>query len=124
MSRELSGHNVIVHEISHKLDMLNGKANGMPPLHFSMRRDQWTATFSQAYRQLNQRLEHHHQVCINPYAATSPAEFFAVFTECFFCAPEILNTHFRDVYQQLRLYYRQDTLSRMVSDKTLVHKKL
>lgn len=124
MHRKQQGQNVILHEISHKLDMLNGRANGMPPLHFSMQTEQWTATFSQAYQQLNQRLEHHHRVCVNPYAATSPAEFFAVFTEYFFCAPEILNIHFREVYQQLRLYYRQDPLSRMESDKTLVHKKL
>ena len=124
MHRQQQGHNVIVHEISHKLDMLNGRANGMPPLHFSMQTEQWTATFSQAYKLLNQRLEYHHRVFVNPYAATSPAEFFAVFTEYFFCAPEILNIHFREVYQQLRLYYRQDPLSRMVSDKTLVHKKL
>lgn len=30
------GHNVIIHEIAHKLDMLNGVANGIPPLHVSM----------------------------------------------------------------------------------------
>ncbi|MGP1665285.1 MAG: zinc-dependent peptidase, partial [Rhodanobacter sp.] len=27
------GHNVVVHEMTHKLDMLNGDANGFPPLH-------------------------------------------------------------------------------------------
>jgi len=32
----LPGHNVIIHEIAHKLDMLNGAANGMPPLHVTM----------------------------------------------------------------------------------------
>ena len=47
----------------------------------------------------NHRLEQHHRVCINPYAATSPAEFFAVFSEYFFCAPEILSIHFADIYQ-------------------------
>jgi len=109
------GHNVIVHEIAHKLDMLNGRANGMPPLHFSMKAEQWATSFSLAYQKLNQRLMHHHRVCINPYAATSPAEFFAVFSEYFFCAPEVLHTHFADVYQQLKLYYQQDPLSCMVA---------
>ena len=53
-----------------------------------------------------------HRVCINPYAATSPAEFFAVISEYFFTAPEILHTHFADIYQQLQLYYRQNPLLR------------
>lgn len=106
------GHNVIVHEIAHKLDMLNGRANGMPPLHVAMQATQWTAALSSAYKQLNQRLEHHHRVCVNPYAAASPAEFFAVFSEYFFCTPDILQTHFANVYEQLRLYYRQDPFSR------------
>ena len=104
------GHNVIVHEIAHKLDMLNGLANGMPPLHVAMQTTQWTAALSAAYEELNQRLEDHHRICVNPYAATSPAEFFAVFSEYFFCAPDILHTHFTHVYEQLRLYYRQDPL--------------
>ena len=106
------GHNVIVHEIAHKLDMLNGLANGMPPLHVAMQTTQWTAALSAAYEDLNQQLEDHHRVCVNPYAATSPAEFFAVFSEYFFCTPDILHTHFAHVYEQLRLYYRQDPLHR------------
>ena len=110
MQRQQQGHNVIVHEIAHKLDNLNGSANGMPPLHVTMQTTQWTAAFSNAYQQLNLQLEHHRLVCINPYAATSPAEFFAVFSEYFFCAPEILKAHFTEVYRQLELYYRQDPL--------------
>lgn len=109
------GHNVIVHETAHKLDMLNGKANGMPPLHRTMQRTHWTTAFSEAFELINQRLELHRRVCVNPYAATSPAECFAVFSEYFFSAPDILSNHFADVYQQLRLYYRQDPLSRMSS---------
>ena len=107
------GHNVVVHEIAHKLDMLNGSANGMPPLHFSMQTTEWTEACAQAYEILNQRIEHGHPVCINSYATTSPAEFFAVCSEYFFAAPEILHTHFSEVYQQFRLYYRQDPLSRI-----------
>jgi MtfA peptidase len=26
----------VIHELAHKLDMLNGAANGMPPLHSNM----------------------------------------------------------------------------------------
>jgi MtfA peptidase len=111
------GHNVIIHEIAHKLDMLDGSANGIPPLHVTMPVSPWTDAFSAAYALLNERLEHHHPVCVDSYAATSPAEFFAVFSEYFFCAPDILDANFRDVYRQLQLYYRQDPLSRVRSDK-------
>lgn len=115
------GQNVIIHEIAHKLDMLNGRANGMPPLHSDMHHLQWTAALSEAYELLQQRLEHHHGICVNPYAATSPAEFFAVFSEYFFCAPELLHSHFAGVYEQLRLYYRQDPLSRCRSIHPPLH---
>jgi MtfA peptidase len=107
-----SGRNVVIHEIAHKLDMLNGSADGFPPLHHSMAISEWTTALSAVYENLVGRVEHHHRVCINPYAATNPAEFFAVISEYFFCAPEILQSHFADVYRQLALYYRQDPLLR------------
>jgi len=107
-----SGRNVVIHEIAHKLDVLNGRTNGYPPLHTGMSVPQWTAVMTDAYQHLLTRLEHHHHPCIDAYAATSPAEFFAVISEYFFCSPDILKTHFADVYQQLRLYYRQDPLLR------------
>ena len=105
--------NVILHEFAHKLDMLNGAANGMPPLHYGMVREEWTAALSQAYESLYHQLERHHHTAIDPYAAGSPAEFFAVLTEVFFQQPERLNHLYPDVYRQLRLYYRQDPLARI-----------
>ncbi|MFA5984049.1 MAG: M90 family metallopeptidase [Methylococcaceae bacterium] len=110
------GRNVVIHEIAHKLDVLNGSADGFPPLHYGMPITDWTSAFSSAYDSLVHRVEHHHSICVDPYAATSPAEFFAVFSEYFFCAPEVLNIHFPAVYRQLELYYRQNPLLRMCSD--------
>ena len=109
------GHNVIIHEIAHKLDMLDGSSNGMPPLHYKMPIPEWTSALSLAYAELHQRLKHHQRSHVDPYAASSPAEFFAVFSEYFFCAPEVLKTHFSSVYEQLQRYYRQDTLRRYQS---------
>lgn len=107
-----TGRNVVIHEIAHKLDVLNGSANGFPPLHAGMSIPQWSSVLSEAYQRLSSRVEHQHRPCIDPYAASSPAEFFAVISEYFFCAPAILHKHFADVYQQLQLYYRQNPLSR------------
>ncbi|MGD8629880.1 MAG: zinc-dependent peptidase [Gammaproteobacteria bacterium] len=111
--------NVILHEFAHKLDMLNGAANGMPPLHYGMVREAWTATLSQAYENLYHQVERHHHTAIDPYAAETPAEFFAVLTEVFFQQPERLNHLYPDVYRQLRLYYRQDPLARISRQATV-----
>jgi len=102
------GHNIIVHEFSHKLDMLNGRANGMPPLHPDMNRQDWTDSLSEAYDHLVQQLESFDHGYINEYAATNPAEFFAVISEYFFTAPKLLKKHCSDVYHQLILFYKQN----------------
>ena len=107
------GQNVVVHEFAHKLDALNGRANGMPPLHPEMSRQLWTQTFTDAFDELHQQLAHHRPADINAYAATSPAEFFAVSSEYFFTAPKTLRQHFPAVYEQLALFYRQNPESRL-----------
>jgi len=107
-----AGRNVVVHEFAHKLDMLNGSANGMPALHAEMEWAQWTAAFSHAYDELNQQLDVYQSPSINPYAATDPAEFFAVASEYFFTAPDVLIDHYPDVYAQLVLFYRQAPIFR------------
>jgi Mlc titration factor MtfA (ptsG expression regulator) len=106
------GSHVIIHEFAHKLDALNGRVNGMPPLHPDMPIEKWSSTLSHAYDILQRQLEKG-QNAINPYAATSPAEFFAVLSEYFFTAPDILKRHCNPVYTQLAAYYRQDTQSRL-----------
>jgi len=108
------GHSVVIHELAHKLDMLNGTANGMPPLHRDMERARWTSALSNAYNSLSRDLSRHHKTHINVYAATSPAEFFAVVSEYFFVAPITLQTHYPEVYKQLALFYRQDPVRRRI----------
>ena len=104
------GHNVVIHEIAHKLDMLDGSGNGKPPLHYNMRIPEWTTSFSDAYAELRQHVQRHEPTWVNSYAASSPAEFFAVFSEYFFTSPGIVFTHFPLVYRQLEQYYRQSPL--------------
>ncbi|MDQ6967655.1 MAG: zinc-dependent peptidase [Mariprofundaceae bacterium] len=104
------GRNVVIHEFAHKLDMLSGRANGMPPLHPDMPIMDWTTALSEAFEHLRCSVEHHYRPHINAYAATNPAEFFAVICEYFFTAPEILNMYCPEVYCQLKAYFRQDTL--------------
>jgi Mlc titration factor MtfA (ptsG expression regulator) len=101
------GHNVVVHEFAHKLDGLNGATNGMPPLRRGMDRKRWAEDFSGAYDALCMQVSAGEPAFINPYAATSPAEFFAVASEYFFSAPEILKNCCPGVHRQLTLFYLQ-----------------
>ena len=102
-----AGSNVIIHEMAHKLDMLDGVANGRPPMQQGMDQEQWTAAFSAAFARHTEQVEAGDPTEIDSYAANSPAEFFAVTSEVFFERPQVLQKIWPDVYNQLVLYYRQ-----------------
>ena len=108
----VDGYNLVIHEFAHKLDMQNGEANGFPPLHREMDASAWTRSFSAGFEDFERRCERGEDIGIDCYAATSPAEFFAVLSEAFFERPDLLRHHYADLYQHLRQYYRQDPLSR------------
>ena len=108
--RRQPGHNVIIHEMAHKLDMLNGDADGFPPLHRRMDRRVWSQVFSGAWEHLRHAQRSGDDLPIDPYALESPAEFFAVASEQFFESPAVLRQHLPDVYRQLELFYRQHPL--------------
>jgi MtfA peptidase len=110
-----AGYNVVIHEFAHKLDMLSGQSNGMPPLHPGMNRSAWSAAFSAAYDDLRRRVDLGEQTAIDPYAGEGPDEFFAVATEAFFLIPDVLHQEYPAVYDQLRAFYRQDPLSRLAA---------
>lgn len=109
----LDGWNVPIHEIAHKLDMRSGDANGCPPLHTGMDYQAWKAVFTQAFDDLRRQDETDEFGPIDPYAAENPAECFAVMSEYFFELPHELNDAYPAVYQQLKLFYRQDPLARL-----------
>lgn len=103
----MPGHNVVIHEMAHKLDMLNGEANGFPPLHRRMDRRVWTEVFSGAWNRLRDDHRNGLPLPIDPYGLENEAEFFAVVSEQFFEAPATLREHLPGVYRQLELFYLQ-----------------
>ncbi len=107
-----NGNNVVLHEFAHKLDTLNGHADGFPPLHRGMDSASWARDFNAAYADFCGRAGDGYSR-INPYAATSPAEFFAVLTEVFFETPHVLNAEYPAIYRQLQQFYRQHPLAFM-----------
>jgi len=102
----------VIHEFAHKLDMANGDVDGMPALHEGMSRGEWIAAFEPAYKDFCRRVKvaelRGTDTAIDPYAAENPAEFFAVLSEVFFEAPDLLLEEYPAVYAQLARYYRQD----------------
>lgn len=107
---ELDGSNLVIHEFAHKLDMLNGAADGFPSLHHEMDRSAWTAAFEPAFADFQSKTDDGVSTGIDPYAASSPAEFFAVLSEVFFERPQVILSLYPDVYDNLRQFYRQDPL--------------
>jgi Mlc titration factor MtfA (ptsG expression regulator) len=127
------GYNVVLHEFAHKLDMLDGAADGMPPLHAGMSREQWHSAFSEAFEDLCARIEQLERrawrsrrrrsdagatasadewasLPLDPYACKDAGEFFACASEAFFETPARLQAVYPAVYRQLALFYRQDPL--------------
>jgi Mlc titration factor MtfA (ptsG expression regulator) len=102
------GYNVVVHECAHKLDMLTGEANGVPPLHGGMRIPEWVAAVDAAHDDLEAQLARGEEPWLDPYAAQDPAELFAVCAELFFDVPADLRGEYPLVYEQLKRFFKQD----------------
>ena len=105
--------NVVIHEFAHKLDMLSGAPNGVPPLHAGMSRRAWQAALNEAFEGFCDALERGRDTWLDPYAAEHPSEFFAVISEAFFQQPKETRRRYPDFYDQLKLFYKQDPASRV-----------
>lgn len=101
------GYHVVAHEIAHQIDGLNGEPDGYPPLPREIDPEQWSACLGAAHADLLADLESDREPWIDPYAAESPAEFFAVCTEFLFDQPQTLATRQRELFNLLSTYYRQ-----------------
>ncbi len=112
-SGQADGINVVLHEFAHKLDMLNGTANGFPPLHHGMDSAVWAADFNAAFADLSSRVNAGENTPIDPYATTDPAEFFAVLSEVFFETPHLLVAEYPAIYRQMQQFYRQHPQTRL-----------
>ncbi|MGM0517569.1 MAG: zinc-dependent peptidase [Pseudomonadota bacterium] len=104
---------VVIHEVAHFLDGVNGAENGFPPLPRECDHRGWTQDFQTAFDRLNRVLDAGHEPAIDPYAATNPAEFFAVLGEYFFRLPDELHRFDPRLYGHLACFYHQDPLGRM-----------
>lgn len=105
------GVNVVMHEFAHQLDQDTGPANGAPYVGRGTVQQAWARVMNREFDELRARLARAESTLIEPYAATSPAEFFAVTTELFFERPEALAGERPELYEQLKRCYRLDPAS-------------
>ncbi len=107
------GHNLVIHEFAHVLDMKNGNANGVPLLpagfwatgmggsglnsNAKSAYGHWQRTMQSEYDAFCERLSMAERFgadmpWLDAYAATAPEEFFAVTAEAYFSNPKALAT--------------------------------
>jgi Mlc titration factor MtfA (ptsG expression regulator) len=111
------GRNVVLHEFAHQLDYLDGVADGVPPLRNRAQYRKWHEVMKAEYDQLVAESEHGEPKLLDAYGATSPVEFFAVATECFFEKPVQMHRRRPQLYEILEEYYCQDTALRFAAEE-------
>lgn len=112
------GENVVFHEFAHQLDYESGSVNGAPVLgngeSRAMRKSRhatWARVMSAEYEQLRAQVQTGQRGVLRAYGATNPAEFFAVATETFFGEPQEMKQREPELYDELKIFYRQDPAS-------------
>ncbi len=132
---ESQAYNVVIHEFTHKLDLLRGDADGVPPfdrkLHAGLAPAAWRKTLVDAMARLAAEVEliesalppdidpdsdaaapFYAHLPLDAYAVQDEAEFFAVSSESFFVQPARLQQAFPQWYQLLTHFFLQDPAAR------------
>jgi len=87
------GYNVVIHEFVHKIDMRDGAADGCPPMRTRAARKAWLDVMQREYEAFREKVVVAQRFggaepWLDPYAAESMGEFFAVASEAYFVERE------------------------------------
>lgn len=96
-------YNVVIHEFAHQVDAEAGITDGDGFVHPHMK-----GVLVREFHRLQHAAAHRRPSLLDHYGADSPAEFFAVATECFFENPQSLKIHHGALYEALGGFYCQD----------------
>ena len=107
------GHNVVIHEFIHKIDMRDGAADGCPPLPSRKAHATWRAVMKPAYDVFCEQVARAERFGAEPpwldrYGATSPAEFFAVASEAYFVNRERFTQDFAGLTALFDRFFKQN----------------
>ena len=105
-----TGMALVIHEFAHKIDMLDGVVDGIPPL-AGAARTAFKTTLDAAYDDFCRRVDAGEDTAIDPYAAELVDEFFAVSCEVFFAEPELLLHEYPAYFAQLQSYFRVNPIT-------------
>ena len=108
------GYNVVIHEFVHKLDMRNGQADGCPPLPTRALRQRWQSTMQESYARFCTQVTMADRFggpapWLDAYAASAPAEFFAVASEAYFVNPGRFAESFPELVPLLNGFFKPET---------------
>lgn len=108
------GYNVVIHEFVHKLDMRNGQADGCPPLPTRALRQLWQSTMQESYARFCTQVSMADRFgapapWLDAYAASAPAEFFAVASEAYFVNPGRFAESFPELLPLLNGFFKPET---------------
>lgn len=109
-----AGFCVAVHEMAHKIDVLDGAMDGTPPLPRDWQR-QWATDFQREWEGFCRRVDDGQDTLIDPYAAEAEEEFFAVASEYHFSAPHLLAAELPAVAAHLQRYYGPSPMAGMAA---------
>lgn len=108
-NHENYGNHIVVHELSHQMDMLNSRnADGVPPLPAQTDSEKWRKSFQSEYEMARNYVASGHNILINDYGLTSLGEFFAVSSELYFQLPHELGEYHPGVFELLLEFYQCD----------------
>lgn len=96
-----NAHNTAIHEFAHLIDKADGAIDGVPDYLLDKEsKKNWKSVMSMYMRAIKEGYTD-----INPYAATSEAEFFAVISEYYFKQPELFKMQYPELYNILERMY-------------------
>ncbi len=102
------GENVVLHELAHHLDSLDGEIDGVPPLSSSPERQKWAEVFGRELAALRGDMAAGRTPFLHAEAALNQAELFAYTTECYFEQPWELAELHADLFDCLFRFYKVD----------------
>jgi Mlc titration factor MtfA (ptsG expression regulator) len=113
------GYNVVIHEFVHKIDMRDGSADGCPPLPADFMgalstgraRKNWLFVLTTHYQDFCDKLSLTERFggaaqWLDPYAAESIDEFFAVASEAYFVNPENFARDFAELVPLFDAFFK------------------